>query len=102
MSVEEPSRWLRTVKWTGKDGQPKGWEQGKKVGNVMQKWREARRQKPELFQGVRAWGQSEATMDSVISHWLVEVRKEEDPEGAGGIVVTDLVSSEHVSGSAEV
>ncbi len=42
---------------------------GQSVGNVMQRWRELRRQEPELFGGVRVWQSPTAFADSVIYAW---------------------------------
>ena len=44
---------------------------GKKVGSIMQGWRDLRAKRPELFEGISVMQQPAVVVDSVITTWSI-------------------------------
>ena len=70
-NITADGRWLKTEKfWIGRKKVVR--IAGRKVGLIMQSWRNLRSKCPELFEGISLMQQPAAVMDSILNNWALE------------------------------
>ena len=70
-NISEDGRWVKTERF--KVGNKKVVRiAGRKVGAIMQSWRELRSKSPELFEGITLMQQPAAVMDNILNNWVLE------------------------------
>ncbi len=67
-NISETGEWLQTESFKVGDAEYTR-KKGEKVGNIMQSWRKARTNEPELFANIRVWQSPTAFVDGVIWAW---------------------------------
>ena len=53
--------------------------QGRSVGRILERWRQLRKDRPELFERIEAMSQPAANVDSLILSWVIESQAEQYP-----------------------